>query len=112
MTPLNQSAIGDCHPDEVLNMIGEWLIPWHPIDRGEERRALIAELQRELDSLHPLCGVMATAVAPRQDNDDVLFSLAEGRFAVVHLTWIGTQDKSPWSSTDLYPTPRRSCGIA
>lgn len=85
-------------------MIGEWLIPWHPIDHEDERIGLFAELQVEVDPTHPLKGLAATAVARRQDNDDVLFSLADGRFAVVHLTWIGKQERSPFPWTDLYAT--------
>lgn len=85
-------------------MIGEWLIPWQPVDREDERNGLLAELQCEVDSTHPLKGVASTAVARRQDNDDVLFSLADGRYAVVHLTWIGKQERSPIPWTDLYAT--------
>lgn len=83
-------------------MIDKWLIPWHPIDREDERSGLLAELQRGVDSAHPLRGLAATAVGRRQDNDDVVFSLADGRFAVVHLTWIGGQDRSPFPWTELY----------
>lgn len=85
-------------------MIGDWLLPWQPIDREDERNGLFAELQREVDSTHPLKGLAATAVARRQDNDDVLFILADGRLAVVHLTWRGKQDRSPFPWTDLYAT--------
>lgn len=85
-------------------MIREWFVPWYPIEREDERHAMLVELQRELDSTHPLNGVAAIAIARRQDNDDVLFSLEDGRMAVVHLTWIGKQDKSPFPWTVLYAT--------
>ena len=85
-------------------MISEWLEPWYPIDREEERGALLAELQREIDSTHSLRGLAAAAVARRRDNDDVLFALADGRLAVVHLTWRGGQDRSPYPWTNMYST--------
>jgi len=86
-------------------MIEKWLNPWHPIGHeGDCRALLFAELEREVDSVHPLHGLTATAVGARKDNDDVLFVLADGPLAVVHLTWIGKQDRSPWPTTDLYPT--------
>ena len=86
-------------------MISKWLIPWHPIEDEDDCRAvLFAELQREVDSVHPLHGLVATAIGRRQGDDDVLFALADGRLAVVHLTWIGKRDKSPCPYTELYQT--------
>lgn len=80
----------------------EWLEPWYPIERDEERRRLLAELRREASPQHPLWGIAATAVAQRQDNDDVLFALADDRVAVVHLTWIVKPDMAPFPSATLY----------
>ena len=51
---------------------------------------------------HPLHGLKVTAIACRQVNDDVLFALTDGRMAVVHLTWIGKQDRPPRPETDFY----------
>lgn len=83
-------------------MIGEWLEPWQPIERDDQRRALEAELHRELAPDHPLYGLKPTAIARRQDNDDVLFSLTDGRLAVVHLTWMVNQDRPPYPAADFY----------
>ena len=83
-------------------MLKLWLVPWLPVDCESERTALLVELRRELDSTHPLHGLVATPIGRRQDNDDVLFSLADGRVGVVHLTWAGKPDTSPFPLTVLY----------
>lgn len=85
-------------------MVIEWLNPWHPVEREDVRRALFDELRREAGPAHPLRGLAAIAVGRRQDNDDVLFSLVDGRMAVVHLTWTGKEDASPHPWMNLYPT--------
>jgi hypothetical protein len=73
-----------------------WLEPWTPIDRLKAGAAFRSELHAELSVLHPLFGLSAAAVARRGDQDDVLFELADGRVAEVHLTW----------SRKLEPDPR------
>jgi len=54
--------------------------------------SLEAELERELGEDHPLRGALASAIARRDDTDDVLFALSGGPapFAVIRLTWSGT----------------------
>jgi hypothetical protein len=43
------------------------------------------------------------AIARRQDNDDVLFELTDGRVAVVHLTWSASPSSFPdFPWTTLY----------
>jgi hypothetical protein len=78
----------------------EWLVPWHPVDDPAIRRSLLAELQRELPKGHVLTGASLTAIGRRQDRDDVLFALSDGRVAIVHLTWSGKCEPvptSPWT---------------
>ena len=80
-------------------------MPWHHI----EQPPLHEELFLELSPRHQLFGVEASAVAVRQDNDDVLFALsgeaAPGAFAVVHLTWNDHPNQFPtFPETQLYPT--------
>ena len=78
----------------------DWLIPWHPIEDARVRDGLRAELQRELPRGHVLVGVPVTAIATRQDCDDVLFALDDGRVAIVHLTWSGKTEPvsdHPWT---------------
>jgi len=93
---------GDVPRVQFRNMPSTWLQPWNPLNSEQDRQNLFAELQREVDSIHPLYGLTATAVAYRDDQDDVAFLLKDGRLAVVHLTWIGKQDCSPFPRTDLY----------
>ena len=64
----------------------EWLEPWMPIERPEEREAMQKELHSELCASHPLFGLSVVALARRYDQDDVLFELADSRVAEVHLT--------------------------
>ena len=62
----------------------EWLEPWAPIERPEDRQAMQAELHFELCASHPLFGLSVIALARRNDRDDVLFELSDGRVAEVH----------------------------
>jgi hypothetical protein len=83
----------------------EWLIPWHPVVSEDDERGLVAVLRRELGQAHVLYRESVRAIARRQDNDDVLFELTDGRVAVVHLTW--SESPSPFANfpwTTLYAT--------
>ena len=81
--------------------------PWHSLadESPAYARGLIAELKRELAPTHPLFNQTVAAIARRYDCDDVLFYWGEspGRYAVVHLTWTGKQERWPsWPETNLY----------
>ena len=71
-----------------------WLVPWHPIESDDERRGLLDEFQREVGRDHPLADIAVSPIARRQDCDDVLFSVADGRVAIVHLTWSGKTESN------------------
>ncbi|MGB3008600.1 MAG: SDR family NAD(P)-dependent oxidoreductase [Chitinophagaceae bacterium] len=60
-------------------------IPWQEINATTG--ALENQLQKELNANHILFGKPVTAIATRQDCDEVLFKITENEFAVVHLTW-------------------------
>ena len=86
----------------------DWLIPWHPVEDQREREGLLAELHRELPRGHVLVGVRLTPIGARQDCDDVLFALEDGRVAVVHLTWSGrTEPALDHPSTALFDSMDR-----
>jgi len=58
--------------------------PWMPLNGSS---SLLKEAVRECAEGHPLCELIAEAVAKCEANDDVLFRLSDGRFAKIHLTW-------------------------
>jgi hypothetical protein len=82
------------------------LKPWLPVESATVRRSLEAELSREIGAGHLLFGMPAFAIGKRQDQDDVLFDLGDGRVAEVHLTWRGLQEEdSRWPKTSIYSSP-------
>ncbi|MBP2655185.1 MAG: hypothetical protein H6Q73_2754 [Firmicutes bacterium] len=63
------------------------------------------ELYRELCEEHILYGIQVKELARREDRDDVLFLLLDSsnRYAVVHLTWTGKEEKNSYfPATRLY----------
>jgi hypothetical protein len=76
--------------------------PWLDIrDDAQAARQLENELSREIPRRHMLAGISPTAIARREDRDDAMFDLGDGRFAVVHLTWQRETDPQ-WPSTRIY----------
>jgi hypothetical protein len=73
----------------------DWLVPWHPVDDPAVRRSLLAEFQREIPKGHVLTGASLTVIGRRQDRDDVLFALSDGRVAIVHLTYANKREHLP-----------------
>jgi hypothetical protein len=61
-------------------------------------------LAREVSEAHELYGQKVTLIARASGTDDVLFLLADGRIAEVHLVWQGRQRDPKWPSTGLYPS--------
>ncbi len=77
------------------------LEPWVAVTGDRERQALELQLQQEAPPDHVLAGTHPHAVARRQDRDDVLFALGSERWAVVHLTWQGSQTDANWPRTTI-----------
>lgn len=78
---------------------------WEMVDKAGTAFALMRELQRETgNERHVLNNRdQAFAIARSIGSDDVLFTLSDGRVAVVHLTWSGTSETDPiWPSTHVY----------
>lgn len=62
-----------------------------------------AELARETWPGHPLYQTNAKLIARRFDCDDALYQLEDGGVAIVHLTWIQSQESDPrWPETRIY----------
>lgn len=86
----------------------EWLVPWHPVDDPAVRRSLLAEFQREIPKGHVLTGASLTVIGRRQDRDDVLFALSDGRVAIVHLTYSRNRERIPdYPRTRLFSSLER-----
>jgi hypothetical protein len=84
-------------------MANQWLVPWLVVDTDAERRELESELQRELIPQHAMYGKSLIAIGRRQDCDDVLFQLHDGRVAIIHLTWIGKAERDRrWPRTRIF----------
>ena len=72
--------------------------PWHWTDLD-----LTDQLKKEIRIDHILYNKSVKTIARRQDNDDVLFELADNKFAVVHLTWQqSTSTHKDFPSTIIY----------
>ena len=74
--------------------------------------AACAELRRELGPYHILKGKSVTALARRQDCDDVLFSIdgAARECAVVHLTYSRKEEADPaWPFTEVFSSIEAWC---
>ncbi|GAB5527951.1 MAG: hypothetical protein Roseis2KO_58230 [Roseivirga sp.] len=82
--------------------------PWEDINEYPQDigNTLSKELKRELHRKHPLYGIKVALIGKRQDNDDILVELEDGRVAVVHLTWKGRGESGPWPSTRIYQSKK------
>lgn len=67
--------------------IPNWPAGWRAVADPAEQDALLAQLSAELSAGHVLHGKALGVIARRDDSDDVVVSLDNGRFAEVHLTW-------------------------
>lgn len=84
----------------MLDKQAELPEPWYWTEQD-----LSKQLKIEVSSDHLLKNKRVKTIARRQDNDDVLFELERGEFAVVHLTWKTTAHDNPkWPTTTLYST--------
>jgi hypothetical protein len=81
----------------------EWLDPWYPVNDPAVRAGLEEQLRVEISERHDLFGEIAQLVARRNDTDDALFALQNGRVAEVHLTWSKKAEQDPrWPVTAIF----------
>jgi len=67
---------------------------------------LKAELEKELSSghyLHKFIGQFLP-VASSGAADDVVFEIREMGYVLVHLTWSGKNERTPWPNFTMLPT--------
>ena len=87
-----------------IQMQSDFVEPWVAV--GSERASLEEELRRELSPDNTLSGFNMRAIGRRVDCDDVLFEVcdakADFKLALVHLTWSGKVESSPWPITKLF----------
>jgi hypothetical protein len=82
-----------------------FLEPWTHVRQYASN--LEKELHKETTQGHPLYARKVSAIARRNDSDDVLFEVdsPDFRFAVVHLTCTGESEHDPrWPGTELFAT--------
>ena len=78
--------------------------PWF-VAPAELRATLKGELVTEVAAGHPLHGEGVVPVAKCAGCDDALFAVEGGpytRWARVHLTWSGKEERPPWPQTTIY----------
>lgn len=88
-----------------MAMTDAWPEGWYPVERRNRIHAWEKELQTEVGPRHILWQHDVRLIARRDDRDDALFELGDGRVAEVHLTWTSSQavdEKSPW--TIIFPS--------
>ena len=82
----------------------DFLEPWVAV--GSEGASFEEELRRELAADNVLSNFNMQAIGRRVDCDDVLFEVrdekANFKLALVHLTWSGKVESSPWPITKLF----------
>jgi len=84
-------------------MKGEWPDGWRAPEKREVT-AIESELRAEIGDGHTLYNQELKLIARRDDQDDVLVVLQDGRVAKVHLTWRGSTERDPnWPTAEFFP---------
>jgi hypothetical protein len=68
---------------------------------AEEAERLRTELLRELSPGHALHGLDLHVIARAIPQDEVIVETADGRVALVHMTWTGRAESPPWPTTEI-----------
>jgi hypothetical protein len=77
-----------------------WKLPWRALQFQAEISHIQRQLELEITERHPLWGKGAVVIGRRDDQDDVLVTLNDGKYANVHLVW----DSSPGVFPAEYPS--------
>ena len=65
---------------------------WMELYEIQEKKTLVNELLLELCENHILTNKTINAFARRYDNDEVVFKIDNGQYALVNLTWSGKKE--------------------
>ncbi|MFD6176163.1 MULTISPECIES: hypothetical protein [unclassified Isoptericola] len=80
----------------VLRLSGEW---WSREGSGPPAEsnfaAVLDEIELELSPDHELAGKIVRVEARYWPSDDVIVSLVDGTFAMVHPTWTSRAERTP-----------------
>jgi len=87
----------DHAPISSLELPEPWLRP-----EPQLGAALAAEARAEIGADHELAGHELAAVIKCAGCDDVIFSVDDGTFAQVHLTWAQHPEPRPWPATQRH----------
>lgn len=68
---------------------------------AQEAEQLRTELLRELSAGHVLHGADLRVIARALPQDEVIVETADGRIALVHMTWSGHSESPPWPTTEM-----------
>jgi hypothetical protein len=83
--------------------MNDLLKPWESVEDQATTAGLERELGAKIPPDHVLAGKKVRAVARRIDQDDVLFEIEGGGYAVVHLTWTGRREQSrAWPAAETF----------
>ena len=68
--------------------------PWYLIESEKEKVNLETELKKEVHKKHILFlyAQDAVALARNASDDNVIYKLNDGKFGLVHLTWVETAE--------------------
>ncbi|MFC8192715.1 hypothetical protein ACFUMH_13750 [Cellulomonas sp. NPDC057328] len=82
---------------EALTLSDDWWARDDPEQPAEDNFAVVLrEIQSELGPDHELFGQVVRVEARYGPSDDVVVSLTDGTFALVHPTWRGAVEAPPW----------------
>lgn len=88
--------------DETVFHEPWWDLRGHGLTEDGQRQALHDELVAELKPSHPLHGRSFTVIARSGAQDDILVEVDNGTWAIVHLSWKGDRERSPWPTTTVF----------
>ena len=100
--PARRSAMEASPPSREALAVGgvDYVYPWRRLPEGgfEDR------LEFEITEGHPLWGETPQVIGHSEASDDVAVALADGRYAIVHLTWGAEPGDDRFPLTTFYAT--------